>query len=468
MLQRAARPDDSYRILLSLLLGITIAASLSSIEAFAAFDPATEQQILPDDRTAGDQFGISVAVDSSVGQGYLVVGALGNDQVNPDAGKAYVFERGSGPWTQMDELFAPDSEGSDRFGFSVAIDGDTLAVGAPNARKNSGNPAAGAVYVFEYQAAGDEWVFQQKLTALDGVSGDAFGWAVDIQGDTIAVGALEKDSGLGAAYAFVRDDLEDWSEQGKLVDPDGEAGDFLGISVSLDGDTIAVGAYKDTVLTGVGDLEKGSVSIFKRSLDAWSFDEKVFSFGGGQFIEFGSSVALQGSELFVGAPNDTPPFMQGSPIRVTGTVYRYNTTANPISSSQVRIWPSDKDVLGGPREFGFSLGLDGDVLAIGAYADGAGSGGTDAGSVYLYDLDDNLLNESLKLTAPVPNPGDVFGFSVAVSEDDIAVGADREDFISVTDDNAGAAYVYSLPEAGTVASSLAALAAIALLRRRRP
>jgi hypothetical protein len=202
-------------------------------------------------------------------------------------------------------------------------------------------------------------------------------------------------------------------------------------------------------------------------MGVWTFDEKVFSFGGTPFIEFGTSVALDGSELSVGAPNDTPPFIPGSIIRVTGTVYRYDTTADPISSSQVRIWPSDKGVIGGPNEFGFSLGLDGNVLAIGAYGDRAGSSGSDAGSVYLFDLDDNLLNESLKITAPVPNPFDVFGFTVAVSGDDIAVGADREDIDPIADDNAGAAYVYSLPAPGAAASSLTALATIAFLGRRR-
>jgi len=467
MPSRTARPGRPDRRRRHGVLGLAFAVILSPVAAQAAFDPPQVQQILPGTRRVGDQFGISVAVDSSVGQGFLVVGAFRNDEVQPDAGKAYVFERGVGAWSEMDEIFAPDGEASDRFGFAVAIDGDTLAIGAPDARKDAGNPTAGAVYVFTYPGTGSQWIFQQKLTASDGVNGDAFGWAVDIQGDTIAVGALEKGSGLGAAYAFARDGLGVWSEQGILADPEGEAGDFLGISVSVDGDTIAVGAYRDTVLTGAGLVQKGSVSLFTRSSGVWSFDEKVFSFGGTPFIEFGSSVALDGNQLAVGAPNDTPPFLPGQTIRVTGTVYRYDVTADPIASSQVRIWPSDKGVLGGPNEFGYSLGLDGNVLAIGAYGDGAGSGGTDAGSVYLFDLADNLLTESLKITPPVPNPFDVFGFSVAVSEDDIAVGADREDIDPIADDNAGAAYVYSLPEPGIVPASLATLATLALLRRRR-
>jgi len=449
------------------ILAITIIAALPARTAFAAFDPPVGQQIVPDDRTAGDQFGISTAVDSSPTGGFLVVGAFRNDDVAPDAGKAYVFERGVGAWSQMDELFAPDGEGADRFGFAVAIDGDTLAIGAPDARKDAGNPTAGAVYVFTYPGTGSEWIFQQKLTATDGVNGDAFGRAVAIDGDTIAVGAVEKDSGLGAAYAFVRDGLGVWSQQAKLVDPGGEVGDFFGISVAIDGDTIAVGAYRDTVTTGVGDLEKGSVSLFTRSAGVWSFDEKVFSFGGTAFIEFGTSVALDANELAVGAPNDTPPFLPGQTIRVTGTVYRYDITADPISSSQIRIYPSDKGDVLGPRDFGFSLGLEGDLLAIGAFGDGSGTGSLDAGSVYLFDLDDNLLTESDKITPPDPNPFDVFGFSVGVSGDDIAIGADREDIDEVMDDNAGAAYVYTVPEPAALAASLAALATVFVLKALR-
>lgn len=446
------------RFLLPLLI-------LWAMPSLADFDPPQEQKIVPADRTAGDQFAISVGVDAFVDEGFLVVGAMRNDDIEPDAGKAYVFRRGVGPWTQMDELFAPDGEAADRFGRAVAIDGDTIVIGAPDARKDGGTPTAGAVYVFEYPGTGDEWIFQQKLTASDGANGDAFGWALAIDGDTIAVGALEKDAGLGAVYAFARDGLGVWSEQGRLADPGGEAGDFLGVSVDVQGDTIVAGAYLDTVETAVGPREKGSVSLFTRTAGVWSFDEKVFSMGGTPFIEFGSSVALDGSELAVGAPNDTPVFLPGQTIRVTGTVYRYDVTADPINSSQLRVWPSDKGVIGGPSEFGYSLGLDENVLAIGAYGDG--SNGFDSGSVYLFDLDDGLLTESLKIVSPAPNAFDVFGFTVDVSGDDIAVGADREDIVFANDDNAGAAYVYSVPEPGGVASILSALATVALLRARK-
>ena len=195
MLSRAAYPEGSNRLSSFWILGITLAVVFPSIVAQAAFDPPTGQRILPDDRRASEQFGISVAVDSSAGGGFLVVGAFRNDQIASDAGKAYVFRRGTSPWFQMDEIFAPDGEVFNQFGQAVAIDGDTIAIGAPAARKDANLFAAGAVYVFTYPGTGDQWIFQQKLTASDGANGDAFGRAVDIQGDTIAVGALEKDSG---------------------------------------------------------------------------------------------------------------------------------------------------------------------------------------------------------------------------------------------------------------------------------
>ena len=265
---------------------------------------------------------------------------------------------------------------------------------------------------------------------------------------------------------FAEDEFGDWNEQAKLVDPDGEVGDFLGVSVDIDGDTAVVGAYKDTVMTGVGPREKGSVVVFTREAGVWSHDQKVFSAGSAQFIDYGQSVALDDGVLAVGAPGDTPPFLPGQNIRVTGTVYRYDATVADIQSTQVRVYPSDKGAVGGPAEFGYALALEGDVLAIGAYADGGN--GTESGSLYLFDLQDNLLNESLKLTAFDASEYDVFGFTVAVSGDLIAAGADRADIDDLDDDNAGAAYTFQVPEPRPFALAAAAALVVGLLRRRPP
>jgi hypothetical protein len=114
--------------------------------------------------------------------------------------------------------------------------------------------------------------------------------------------------------------------------------------------------------------------------------------------------------------------------------------------------------------FGYALGLDANVLAIGAYADR--TNGIESGSIYLFDLDDNLSDESLKITSFSPSAYDLFGFAVSVSGDDILVGADREDMNRAADDDAGAAYVYSVPEPGVGAATIASLATLALLRLR--
>jgi hypothetical protein len=441
---------------------------LAAAPCLAAFNPPLEQRIWPPDRIAGDQFGISVAVDASMDGPYLVVGAFRSDQVAPSAGKVHVFRQEPGIlWQQVEELFAPDGDASDLFGRAVAIDGNTLVVGAPDARKDANNPTAGAVYIFERESDGPGWTFEQKLTASDGVNGDDFGWALAIDSDKIVVGALEKDAGLGAAYVFAQNEFGVWNEQAKLEDPDGEAGDFLGVSVDIDGDAAVVGSYKDTVETSVGPREKGSVVVFTRGGGVWSFDQKVFSAGSAQFIDYGQSVALDDGVLAVGAPGDTPPFLPGQTIRVTGTVYRYDATAADIKSTQVRVYPSDKGIVYGPRQFGHALALEGNVLAIGAYGDG--SNGTDSGALYLFDLQDNLLNESLKLTAFDGSENDVFGFSVAVSGDLIAVGADRADVDDGADDNAGAAYTVDLPEPGAALLAATALTVLGSLRpRARP
>lgn len=442
------------------------ALALAAPLCLAAFDPPLEQRIWPDIRVPGDQFGNAVAVDVSQDAPYLVVGAVESDEGAEDAGKAYVFRREPGiQWQQVDELFAPDAEVFYDFGRAIAIDGNTLVVGAPGGRRDANNPTAGAAYVFERESGGPGWEFQQKLVASDGVTGDEFGFSVAIDSDTIVVGAVEKAAGLGAAYVFVEDELGEWSEQEKLVDPEGVAGDHLGVSVDIDGDVVVAGAYQDVVPTGVGDREKGSVVVFTRDAGVWSFDQKVFSAGSAQFIDYGWSVALDDGVLAVGAPDDTPPFLPGQTIRTTGTVYLYDATVADIKSTQLRVYPSDKGSLSGPLEFGFALALEGDILAVGAHGDS--NNGSGAGALYLFDLPDNLLNESLKVTAFDGSAHDNYGFSVAVSGSLIGVGAPFADIDDMDDDNAGAAYTLEIPEPGAALLAASALAAVAGLRARR-
>jgi len=214
---------------------------------------------------------------------------LGNNAASA-AGAAYVFERdGSGAWQQKAYLKAPNAEASDWFGYSVAISGDTIVVGAIWEGSNStavcnapftscsglGNnaaSAAGAAYVFERDGSG-AWQQKAYLKAPNAEGSDYFGRSVAISGDTIVVGAYYEDSnstavcnapfsgncaapsGLymgdnsltnpGAAYVFERDGSGAWQQKAYLKAPNTGAGDYFGYSVAISGDTIVVGAVNE-------------------------------------------------------------------------------------------------------------------------------------------------------------------------------------------------------------------------------
>src|SRR5260370_4121347 len=148
------------------------------------------------DGIGGDQFGGSVAINIDT----VAVGAIHGNRGN--SGAVYIFERnqnGVESWGQVKELTADDAALLDEFGISVAIDGDTLVVGAWAINLATG----GAAYIFERNQNGVEgWGEVQKLTASDAAAHDQFGSSVGIDGDTVVVGAVGKNSNAGAAYVF--------------------------------------------------------------------------------------------------------------------------------------------------------------------------------------------------------------------------------------------------------------------------
>src|SRR5262249_36975296 len=181
-------------------------------------------------------FGYSVAINADT----VVVGAYGKIP-----GAAYIFERNQGGaenWGQVKKLTASDAVGGDEFGISVAINIDTVAVGAIHGNRAT----SGAVYIFGRNQNGIEsWGQVQELTASDAALLDEFGISVAIERDTLVVGAWARnlDSG-GAAYIFERNQngIEGWGEVQKLTASDVAAHDQFGSSVAIDGNTVPVGA----------------------------------------------------------------------------------------------------------------------------------------------------------------------------------------------------------------------------------
>ncbi len=200
------------------------------------------------DRTVGDFFGQSVSLDGDT----ALIGAYGNDDNGWNSGSAYIYTRNNNSWIEHQKLLPLDNGEEDYFGWSVALDGNTALIGAKYDQNNRID--SGSAYIFT--RIGGTWIEQQKLIAQEGSIGAQFGNCVSVCNDTALIGANHHDNWRGSAYIFTRIDTT-WTQSAKLLASDGIEMDDFGMTVSLDDDTVLIGAHGD-------DDNKGSVYVFSK------------------------------------------------------------------------------------------------------------------------------------------------------------------------------------------------------------
>jgi hypothetical protein len=234
----------------------------------------------------------------------LVVGAPTEDGDNngtPETGAAYVFTGQGASWTERALLRAPLPSSVINFGGSFAISGDTLVIGA--LAFTSGKRST----VDVYRGSGASWSLEKELEARNG---DNFG-VVSLDGDTLAVGAAydpsngtsETDSslqGAGAAYVFERSGT-DWVRTAYLKAAEPQAGSWFGLSLLLHQDTLYVGAYRETL---DGKNACGVVHVFQRSGANWLEGPPLVAFNRGAEDRFGASLGYSAGILAVGAKEE--------------------------------------------------------------------------------------------------------------------------------------------------------------------
>ncbi|MCK4653588.1 MAG: FG-GAP repeat protein [Candidatus Cloacimonetes bacterium] len=240
------------------------------------------QQIIASDGEYNDQFGNDVDISGD----YAVVGSFYNAD---STGAAYIYHRNGTLWEEQIKLTASDGSIGDFFGCAVSISGDFVVVGA-----RGDDEELGAAYVFHRN--GNFWDEQVKLIASDGEIGDKFGSPVCIDGDNILAGAFAENDYTGAAYVFYNTGTE-WIEQVKLTASDGMPNDCFGISVSMDGEYLVIGAPFDDINSSCS----GSAYIFHKNGTSWEEQSKVSYFDEDNFGPFATSVSISGDYLVCGA-----------------------------------------------------------------------------------------------------------------------------------------------------------------------
>ncbi|HTA25746.1 MAG TPA: hypothetical protein VK763_19605 [Terriglobales bacterium] len=351
-------------------------------------------------------FGISVAIDGNT----VVVGAVNGDQ---DLGAAYVFTKPASGWTDMTqtaELTASDAQSGDAVGYGVAISGNTIVVGAHGATVN-GNRYQGAAYVFVMPANGWTNMTQTaKLTASDGSSDSDFGVATAINGNTIVVGAPFP-NGVGTAYVFVMPSggWTNMTQTAELTASDGTDGEDFGGSVSVSGNVVLVGASDGS------SQRPGAAYLFVEPSNGWmnaTETAELTASDGAIGDEFGQSVSLSGDTAVVGAPNHGGVG--------AGVVYVFvELPSGWVNMTQTAGLTVSRDT---QTCFGDSVSIVGQVILAGAQCINEFKG---AAYVFVKPASGwrNSSNYKLKLSIPFSLQTDYFGASVAISGTTGIVGA---------------------------------------------
>lgn len=415
-----------------------------------------EAYLKPSNLGGTDQFGVSVAIDRDT----IVVGANQEDSnqttitnapnaIAPnegatDSGAAYVFQRAGKTWSEQAYLKPSNTGANDQFGISLAISGETIAVGAYFEDSNqtnitNGSPApanegatdAGAVYVF--QRSGTTWSEQAYLKPSNTGAGDRFGTTLDISNDTIVVGAnleasnqitITNGSGAsvnnsaanaGAAYVFRRNGTT-WAEEAYLKAPNTESGDQFGDAVAIDGDTIVVGAFSEasnqtTITNGTTASSDNSATlagaayVFQRTGSTWSHQAYLKPPNLGAVDRFGNAVAIEGNTILV------------------SSIFEDNNQTTVTNGSM----PNDDNSL------------------------------SNSGAVYVFQRSGSTWAFRAYLKAPNADVDDRFGNAISISGDTAVVGVNLEDSNQNTITNG--------PTASTNNSALTSGAAFVFIRK---
>ena len=352
---------------------------------------AFEQKLLPDITGEGhpqDRFGLSeIAVDGDT----ALIGAVGSNW-------AWVFTRTDGIWSIQAKLGFPTYQGyGGSFGHAVALDGDTALVSSS---------IGGRIQV--YTRSGTTWSWQAELRSANMTwwNFGNFGYDLALDGDRALIGIPGDQNNRGAACFFTRSGTT-WTEGQAIFPADGEADDYFGYSVALDGDTALIGAPLDSSPT-VPD--SGSARVWIHNGSQWveqaTLRQQVATTGD----SFGSSVAVDGDTALVGAPGDDSLAGSANVFTRNGTLWAHRAKL-VIGANVIR--------------FGWSVGLSGNTAVGSGFwyrpenlpaVPYTGSAAVFTGSGSSWALQQRLGSDS-----GTDEKG--FGMSAAVDADTVLIGA---------------------------------------------
>jgi uncharacterized protein (TIGR03437 family) len=358
------------------------ASKAGAVYVFTLFGITAKQQA----KLTGDVpgFGTSVALCGDT----AAVGTCNSKgwsmSVGCDGGGAiYVFVRSGSTWSRQAKLVTPDTAKWSNFGQTVALDVDTLASGP-----------------YVYQRSGSTWTLQPKLTTLTPAT---LGWPVAISGDTLAVAGTDSTLHKEAVFVFVRSG-NGWTQQAEIATPDG-ADEFASASnlydlctpIALQGDTLAVGAESTPVGTfGI----QGAVYVYQRNNGIWTLQKQLTASNNESRIWFGRSVALDQGVVVAGAPSYSILTPATSAVGMAQVFSLSNDVWNPVAQL-IAPYPGAYDLMG------TSVAADSGLVVVGAPATGNSTDTHARGSVYVFSAAPSGSQYALAMGAAPTQGGSV-------------------------------------------------------------
>ena len=336
-----------------------------------------------------------------IGDGDVIVGSVGQ---TTNTGEVYVFRDVDGEWQEAARLSASDGETDNRFGRAMALDGNTLLIGATVQDANKG-----AVYVFNKDADGN-WVESSKMIPESINEGDNYGRVLSVSGDFAYAATIGRDEGKGAVYGFHRNDDGEWMEKGMLLPEGLESGDYFGLSISAYGDRVIVGApaFQRQDYAGAAYIFK-----FDAGSGTWKQEAKLEDADLGGRSGYGSAAVLYENFAIIGAPGVD---------QFKGKVYIYAyDEATEEWSEQQQLTAFDA---ASRANYGNTIKMAGNSLWIGAPFASQGTG-----AVYVHDFDFESMDWMgvSKIRSSSPRGNAQFGNSFAVSGDMAIIGSEGAD-----------------------------------------
>lgn len=383
---------------------------------------ANQAIVLAGDGKSMDNFGYSAAIYGNT----LLVGAHRADIDGViDAGAAYVYVMNDEGWSEQAKLVVEPFFEGDTLGGIVALNNNIAVLGMM--RRDEKGKDSGAVVTFEREM--NKWEQRQILTASDTSSGDAFGQTIALNERFLVIGAPRHDASgedSGAAYVFERLN-DEWHYQTKLVASHGKTGDLFGISVAIDGHTILVGADLDDERAE----DAGAVYVFTFNNTQWKQEAKLMASDGGKEDIFGVRVALSKDTALISARRDDTEELGVD----AGSAYIF-TRKKGVWVEQVKLVSPDGKA---DDRFGRGVALSEDIAIISAMNND--ENGPDSGAVYVFANDEAGWRYVSKFVASGGMPDDKFGWNLGLSGNRVVVATPHHD---TNGENSGAVFIQEL------------------------